>query len=91
MGAAYCRLAHGYGFVDERTPEVTIGVDAAHRGQGIGAALLAALAKLAKADGFEQLSLSVEPANPALRLYIRAGYRTIATDKGGSLTMLRTL
>ena len=91
VGAAYCRLVHGYGFVDEHTPEVTIGVDTAYRGQGIGATLLAALAELAKAEGVKQLSLSVEPANPALRLYVRAGYRTVATDEGGSVTMLRTL
>jgi hypothetical protein len=29
VGAAYYRLIHGYGYVDERTPEVTIGVDSA--------------------------------------------------------------
>jgi ribosomal protein S18 acetylase RimI-like enzyme len=81
----------GYGFVDEATPEVTIGVDAAYRGQGIGAELLAALAELARAEGFRQLSLSVEPANPALRLYKRSGYRAVGVDDGSSITMLRVL
>jgi ribosomal protein S18 acetylase RimI-like enzyme len=91
VGAAYCRLVRGYGYVDERTPEVTIGVDAAFRGRGIGSALLLALAELAKAEGFNQLSLSVEPTNPALRLYERLGYRPVGIDEGGSVTMIRAL
>jgi ribosomal protein S18 acetylase RimI-like enzyme len=91
VGAAYCRLTRGYGFVHERTPEVTIGVDTAHRGVGIGTALLDALADLARKNGFERLSLSVEPINPARRLYERAGYREIGADEGGSLLMLLDL
>jgi ribosomal protein S18 acetylase RimI-like enzyme len=91
VGAAFCRLVRGYGFVDERTPEVTIGVDAAFRGCGIGCALLLALAELAKAEGFHQLSLSVEPTNPAVRLYKRIGYRPVDIDEGGSVTMIRAL
>jgi ribosomal protein S18 acetylase RimI-like enzyme len=91
VGAAYCRLVRGYGFVDERTPEITIGVDVAYRGRGIGGALLAALAELARAEGFGQLSLSVEPVNPAIHLYERAGYRPVEIDEGGSVTMIRVL
>ena len=95
VGAAWYRRFSereaGFGFVDERTPEVTIGVDDAHRGRGIGAALLAALAEAARAAGFEQLSLSVESTNPAVRLYERAGYRAVGEDDGGSITMLRRL
>jgi ribosomal protein S18 acetylase RimI-like enzyme len=91
VGAAYCRLVRGYGFVDEQTPEVTIGVDVAGRGRGIGTHLLDVLADLALAHGFERLSLSVEPSNPARRLYERAGYREIGVDDGGSVLMLLDL
>jgi GNAT superfamily N-acetyltransferase len=91
VGAAYCRLVRGYGFVDERTPEVTIGVEPEHRGRGLGGRLLAALAERARAEGFDRLSLSVEPANPALRLDERAGYRAVGMDDGGSLVMLLEL
>ena len=70
---------------------MTIGVDAAFRGRGIGGALLVALAELAKAEGFRQLSLSVETTNPALRLYKRVGFRPIGADEGGSVTMIRVL
>ena len=91
VGAAYCRLTRGYGYVDERTPEVTIGVDESYRGRGIGTALLGALAERARGRGFERLSLSVEPSNPARRLYERAGYREIGVDEGGSIVMLLEL
>lgn len=91
VGAAYCRLTRGYGYVDERTPEVTIGVDESYRGRGIGTALLGALAERARSGGFEQLSLSVERGNPARRLYERAGYREIGVDEGGSIVMLLEL
>jgi GNAT superfamily N-acetyltransferase len=90
VGAAWCRFFDasdaGYGFVSTETPEVTIGVVAAHRGRGIGAALLQALAAEAVARSIGALSLSVEHGNPARRLYERAGYVSVADD-GGALTM----
>jgi GNAT superfamily N-acetyltransferase len=91
VGAAYCRLTRGHAFVDEHTPEVTIGVAAAERGRGIGGRLLGALADLAREQGHARLSLSVEPQNPARRLYARAGYREIGLDAGGSVLMLLEL
>jgi ribosomal protein S18 acetylase RimI-like enzyme len=78
VGAAWYRLfgaqEDSYGFVDKKTPEVTIGVEPGHRGGGIGRALLEALARSARANGYSTLSLSVEEENPALRLYERVGF-----------------
>ena len=94
LGAAFYRCwtedNHTYGFVDADTPEFAIGVKAAHRGQGIGSALLEALAQHAKANGFTRLSLSVEKDNPALRLYKRNGYETVDSE-GNSWTMVKNL
>ena len=90
IGAAYCRLMRGYGYVDDDTPEVTIGVESSYRGRGIGGRLLDALADLAGRKGFERLSLSVEADNPARRLYERAGYRQVGVDEGGGIVMLLT-
>jgi ribosomal protein S18 acetylase RimI-like enzyme len=89
-GAAWYRLfpasAAGFGFVDEQTPELTIAVVPSCRGKGYGEELLEALLAQAKRDGFEQVSLSVEPDNPALRLYERHGFHKVG-ESGGSWTM----
>ncbi len=84
VGAAWRRFYSsaepGYGFVSEETPEVSIGVRADWRGRGIGGALLEALADEARRAGLAALSLAVETANPALRLYLRQGYRVLRTS-----------
>ena len=94
VGAAWYRLFKerepGYGFVDERTPELSIAVVPSCRGRGYGEELLTALLAQAKHDGFEQISLSVEPDNPALRLYERHGFHKVG-ESGGSWTMLARL
>jgi ribosomal protein S18 acetylase RimI-like enzyme len=94
LGAVWYRLfltdEPGYGFVDEATPELSIGVLAAERGRGIGAALLAAALAQAALDGHRRVSLSVEPDNPAFRLYERLGFaRHVLAD--GSWTMTHAL
>jgi ribosomal protein S18 acetylase RimI-like enzyme len=90
IGAAYCRLMRGYGYIDDDTPEVTIGVESSYRGRGIGGQLLVALADLARKHGFQRLSLSVEPDNPARALYERVGYRQVGLDEDGGILMLAT-
>ena len=94
VGAAWFRLfpasAPAYGFVDEQTPELTIAVVPSRRGKGYGEELLTALLEQAKCDGFEQISLSVEPDNPALRLYERHGFEKVG-ESGGSWTMVARL
>ncbi len=91
VGAAWLRLLpgrdRGYGFVDAKTPELSIGVVPTHRGRGIGSLLLEALVVSARAQRHEALSLSVEPDNPARRLYERCGFQ-VAGAVDGSLTML---
>jgi ribosomal protein S18 acetylase RimI-like enzyme len=93
VGAAWYRLfseaAHGFGFVNAETPELTIAVRQDLRARGIGGALLKELIASARKAGLAALSLSVEPDNPALRLYGRAAFRVIGTGK--VLTMIRDL
>ncbi len=89
VGAAWCRLMQGYGFVDENTPELSISVIPGYRGQGIGTRLLEALFDQLSGKA-EQISLSVSRANPAFRLYTRLGFEVVTSDDD-SVTMLRRL
>lgn len=95
VGAAWYRLfpanAPGYGFVDASTPEVAIGVAPGWRGRGAGGVLLDALLGAARSRGFAALSLSVEPDNPAARLYERKGFVGLFVDEEGSRTMKANL
>jgi ribosomal protein S18 acetylase RimI-like enzyme len=94
VGAAWFRLFPaddpGYGFVAADVPELSIGVEPAARGRGVGTRLLDGLVEVARADGHRAISLSVEPDNPARRLYERAGFVRVADD-GGAWTMLLEL
>jgi ribosomal protein S18 acetylase RimI-like enzyme len=90
VGAAWYRLfaadEPGYGFVDEDTPELTIAVVPSRRGRGLGRELLGALLEQAQEDGFDTVSLSVEPGNPALRLYEQHGFEQVG-ERAGALVM----
>jgi GNAT superfamily N-acetyltransferase len=84
IGAAWYRLFtpgdRGDGILAEPgVPELAIGVRVDARGRGAGAALLRALLQAAHDEGFERLALSVDPANPARRLYARCGFREMPT------------
>jgi len=91
IGAAWWRLlpanAPGYGFVADEVPEVSIGVVARRRGQGVGTRLLTELHQAARASGVAAVSLSVEDGNPARRLYERLGYAIVR--RAGDSTVMR--
>jgi ribosomal protein S18 acetylase RimI-like enzyme len=94
VGAAWYRLfkqsAPGYGFVDEQTPELAIAVVPSKRGHGIGDELLQELIAKAREAGYARLSLSVEPGNPARKLYERHGFSVV--DEGAEAwTMVASL
>jgi ribosomal protein S18 acetylase RimI-like enzyme len=94
VGAAWYRVfgpdEPGYGYVDERTPELAIAVVPSKRGHGIGDELLAALCEKARAAGFARISLSVEPGNPARKLYERHGFE-VAEQGAEAWTMVAEL
>ena len=81
IGAAWLRFFPeadpAYGFVRADIPELAVGVVSDRRGQGVGRALLRALADKAQLRGVEYISLSVERANPAAMLYRAEGYQVV--------------
>jgi GNAT superfamily N-acetyltransferase len=92
VGAAWFRsftkADHGYGFVAEDVPEVSIAVIASRRSEGIGRRLLVNLIDASVAQGYAAISLSVSEANPARRLYESAGFLPVEKH-GTSWTMVR--
>jgi ribosomal protein S18 acetylase RimI-like enzyme len=94
IGAAWLRrfsaASPGYGFVDERTPELTIAVVPSRRRHGVGQELLDALLEKAKADGHAAVSLSVEQDSPAVAFYRRNGFEDVA-EGHNALTMVKRL
>jgi len=94
IGAAWLRLFRanepGYGFVDERTPELSIAVVPSRRRHGVGQELLDSLVEQARAAGHAALSLSVEADSPAVAFYERNGFEHVRRADGG-LVMLRRL
>jgi ribosomal protein S18 acetylase RimI-like enzyme len=96
VGAAWYRLFDeehpGHGFVDASTPEISIGVEAAWRGRGVGRALLEALLATARAEGHDALSLSVDGRNvAALALYRSIGFVDTGGGSSENPTTLRRL
>jgi GNAT superfamily N-acetyltransferase len=80
IGAAWARQftvsENPFFYVDDRTPEVSIGVRQGLRGQGIGSQLMGALlpeARMRKVG----LCLNARDSNPAMRLYERHGFRVV--------------
>ena len=94
VGAAWYRLftadAPGYGFVDERTPELSIAVAPLHRRKGIGGTLLRAAMVNAREEGYQTLSLSVAVHNRSRMLYQRVGFEKVG-EEGDRWTRLANL
>jgi ribosomal protein S18 acetylase RimI-like enzyme len=89
VGAIWMRMLKGaekgFGYVDDRTPEVGMAVLPEYRGRGIGTNLLSRLVE-STVSIYENLSLSVASGNTAIHLYQRAGFEIVGED-GNSITM----
>lgn len=92
IGAAWLRLfaanEPGYGYVADDVPELSMGVVEKWRGLGVGRDLLQEMTRRARSVGLRAISLSVERANFAHRLYMSEGYHIV--ERGpDSDTMVR--
>ncbi|TDW93243.1 ribosomal protein S18 acetylase RimI-like enzyme [Kribbella pratensis] len=93
-GAAWARCLTaerpGYGYVADDVPELTLGVSPAFRRRGVARGVLTEVIAQARAASYGQLSLSVDPDNPARKLYESLGFRKVGVV-GTSDTMVLEL
>ncbi len=94
VGAAWTRIFSeqdkGYGFVDPKTPELSMAVLPGYRGVGIGSKLLGKMLDELKKQGYNKVSLSVDKINYAYNLYKLFGFQEFFSSDT-SETMVKTL
>jgi ribosomal protein S18 acetylase RimI-like enzyme len=91
LGAAWVRA--GLMLAEPGAPELATAVVPAHRGRGVGAALMGELVRRASGR-WDAIVLSVRAENPALRFYERCGFRRareVANRVGGVSIVMRRL
>ncbi|HUR87466.1 MAG TPA: GNAT family N-acetyltransferase [Ramlibacter sp.] len=79
-GACWMRLLPGnvgLAYVDAHTPQLGIALDAPFQHRGFGTPMMKAALDAARGRGYKQVALTVHPANPAIRVYERCGFRKI--------------
>ena len=77
IGAVWVRIMNDYGHIDDKTPSLAISLYKKYRGQGIGSSLIKEMLSLLQAHGYKLVSLSVQKANYAAKLYQKIGFRII--------------
>lgn len=77
IGAVWVRIMNDYGHIDDKTPSLAISLYKKYRGQGIGRSLIKEMLSLLQAHGYKRVSLSVQKANYAAKLYPKIGFRII--------------
>jgi acetyltransferase, GNAT family len=81
IGAAWARIMNDYGHVDDNTPSLSISLYGQYRGKGIGTQLWDKLLTNLRGAGFQQVSLSVQKNNFALKLYRRSGFYVVKENE----------
>lgn len=77
IGAVWVRIMNDYGHIDNETPSFAISLYKEYRKLGIGTALMREMLGILKNTGYKQVSLSVQKANYAAKMYRKLGFETI--------------
>ncbi len=80
-GAVWVRIMNDYGHIDDETPSLAISLYKEYRGLGIGTAMMKEILALLKAHGYQQVSLSVQKANYAAKLYRKVGFEVVKENE----------
>ena len=77
VGAVWTRVMNDYGHIANGIPSLAISLYKDYRGRSIGTELLREMLQLLLRDGYPQVSLSVQKANYASRMYQKAGFEVV--------------
>lgn len=77
VGAVWTRIMNDYGHVDAETPSLSISLYPEYRNKGTGSRLMREMLQLLAGKGYRHVSLSVQKANYAVRMYLKQGFKII--------------
>lgn len=80
IGAAWVRIMNDYGHIDNQTPSLAMSLFKEYRGYGIGTALLESLLQKLRHSKYDKVSLSVQKANYAVKMYRKAGFEIVGEN-----------
>ena len=80
VGAVWGRIMNDYGHIDDETPSLAISLYKDYRGHGIGTALMRAVIEEYRKIGYKRLSLAVQKANHAVKLYEKVGFKIVSEN-----------
>ena len=81
VGAVWVRIMNDYGHIDEETPSLAISLYKEYRSFGIGTAMMKEILALLKSHGYSRVSLSVQKANYAAKMYLKIGFEIIRENE----------
>lgn len=81
VGAVWVRIMNDYGHIDDETPSLAISLYKEYRGFGIGTAMMKGILTLLKSHRYSRVSLSVQKANYAAKLYLKVGFEIVRENE----------
>ena len=89
VGAVWARIMDDYGHIDDTTPSLSISIYKEYRHSGIGTALMEAMLRLLRENGYRQVSLSVQKENYAVGMYKKAGFQVVRENQDEYIMVCR--
>lgn len=77
VGAVWTRIIDDYGHIDNETPSLAISLYKEYRNLGIGTEMLKKMLEMLKRCNYKRVSLSVQKANYAVKMYLKAGFEIV--------------
>ena len=81
VGAVWVRIMNDYGHIDDETPSLAISIYKEYRGFGIGTVMMKKILALLRSHGYSRVSLSVQKANYAAKMYRKVGFEIIGENE----------